>query len=405
MASAAHPTHPSPTQTTPASPFDRATDPETLRAAWDHVRRSAEASTAAAIRDEARRFAQDADARLAVIARDLRDERFVFAPARGIARPRAGKRPRPIVLAPIGSRVVTRALLEALSAVPAVADACLGAPTSFGGLPGRGVEQAIAAALAAVQGGAAFHVRSDIAEFFRAIPRERALASITGAAGDARLTRLVEQATRTELANLDELGEDGALFPDARIGVAQGNSLSTLLGNVLLGGFDQAMNGRGITCLRYVDDVLFLGPRAAPVKKAFAAATVCLADLGLRAYDPVREPGKAAMGHVAAGVEWLGCEILDGRARPGARSRRALLARVDRALAAVPDGGLSAALVAVEDAVRGFRAAYRFCECPEVFAALDDTVGRRVEHTFRVHRARLAGPRRAVPRPSVKRTA
>jgi len=403
MASAAHPT--SSTSPTLASPFDRATDPETLRAAWDHVRRAAESSTAAPIRDDARRFAQGADARLAVIARDLRDERFVFAPARGIARPRAGKRPRPIVLAPIESRVVTRALLDALTAVPAVADACLGAPTSFGGLPGRGVEQAIAAALAAVHGGATFHVRSDIAEFFRAIPRERALGVIAGAVGDARLGRLVEQATRTELANLDELGEHGALFPDARIGVAQGNSLSTLLGNVLLRGFDHAMNGRGITCLRYVDDVLFLGPRAAPVKKAFAAASACLAELGLRAYDPARDPGKAAMGHVAAGVSWLGCEILDGRARPGAASRRALLGRVDRALAAAADGGLSAALVAVEDAVRGFRATYRFCDCPEVFAALDDTIARRVEQTFRLHRARLGGPRRAVPRPPARRTA
>ena len=363
------------------------------------MRRSAESSAAAAIRDEARRFAHGADARLTSIAHELRDEHFVFAPARGIARPRAGKRPRPIVLAPIESRVVTRALLQALSAIPAVADACLGVPTSFGGLPGRGVEQAIAAAIEAVQGGAAFHLRSDIAEFFRAIPRERALAALARAAGDERLARLVDAATRTELANLEELGEQGALFPDAHLGVAQGNSLSTLLGNVLLRGFDEAMNGRGITCLRYVDDLLLLGPRAAPVKKAFAAAARKLAELGLRAYDPTLEPGKAAMGAVAAGIEWLGCEIRDGQARPSARSRRALLLRVDRALIeAERDGGLPAALVAVDEAVRGFRGAYRFCACPEVFASLDARIGRRVEQSFRLHRTRLAGPRRAVPR-------
>ena len=388
------------------SPFERATQPEALHAAWEHVRRSAASSAAASIRDEARRFASGVDARLASIARELREERFVFAPARGIARPRAGKGPRPIVLAPVESRVVTRALLEALSAVPAVADLCRGVPTSFGGLPGRGVEQAIAAVLAAVQGGAAFHLRSDVADFFRAIPRDRALALIARAVGDERLARLVDAATRIEIENLEALGEHGALFPDAQLGVAQGNSLSTLLGNALLRGFDEAMNGRGITCLRYVDDVLFLGPRAAPVKKAFAAATGRLAELGLRAYDPMREPGKAAMGPVAEGIAWLGCEIRDGVARPSADRRRALLLRVDHALAeAGRGGGLAGALVAVDEAVRGFRGAYRFCACPEVFAALDARIERRVEQTFRLHRTRLAGPRRAVPRAPTARSA
>ena len=292
--------------------------------------------------------------------------------------------------------MVARALLDVIQASPGVAASFQATPTSFGGLPGRGVEQAIATAVDAVGRGAVFYVRSDIADFFRAIPRERALGSLAALAGelaDPRLHRLLDLATRTELDNLAALGERAALFPDRDTGVAQGSSLSTLLGNVLLRTFDEAMNGRGIACLRYVDDLLLLGPRPAHVHKAFASASRRLAALGLRAYDPEKDPGKAAAGHAAGGIEWLGCEIKGGLVRPGTRSRRALIARVERILGESERtvGGASSAIAAVEEALAGFRGAYGFCATPEVFASLDAQIGRRVERYFRANRPRLWG--------------
>jgi hypothetical protein len=373
--------------------FERATQPSTLRAAWAHVRRAAERSSSRAVRAEARRFEEEADRRLERIADELRAERFVFGPARGVAVARPGKRPRPIVVAPVESRIAARALLDVLQTEPGVAAAFLATPTSFGGIPGRGVEQAVAAATDAVARGAVFYLRSDIAEFFRAIGRAPAIAAIGSVVPDDRLLRLLDLATRTELANLAELGDDGALFPDGEIGVAQGGSLSTLLGNALLRGFDEAMNGRGITCLRYVDDLLLLGPRPAHVKKAFASAGRILEGIGLRAYDPETEPAKAATGHAAAGIEWLGCEIKGGRVQPSRRSRRALVVRVERILAGSERtvGGASSGLAAVEEVLAGFRGAYGFCSSPEILAALDAQIGRRIERYFRAHRPRLTG--------------
>ncbi len=382
-------------------PFERVSQEATLRAAWLHVRRAAERSSSRAVRADAERFEHDVDRHLARIAAEIREERFAFAAGRGIAVERPGKRPRPIVVAPVESRVVTRALLDVLQTEPGIADRVLGARSSFGGLPGRGVEQAVGAALDAIGRGAVFYVRSDIAEFFRAIPRARALATLAGglAGGlgggrDPRLLHLLDLATRTELDNLAQLGEHAALFPDGEIGVPQGGSLSTLLGNALLRGFDEAMNGRGIACLRYVDDLLLLGPRPAHVKKAFASAARLLGEIGLRAYDPEKDPEKAAAGHTAGGVEWLGCEIKGGRARPSVRSRRGLVVRVERILADSERtvGGASSALAAVEEVLAGFRGAYGFCASPEIFAALDAQIGRRVERYFRAHRPRLVGP-------------
>ncbi len=154
------------------------------------------------------------------------------------------------------------------------------------------------------------------------------------------------------------------------------------------------MNGRGIACLRYVDDLLILGPRSGHVRKAFASASRRLAALGLRLYDPDADAGKAAAGHAAGGIEWLGCEIKDGQVRPGKRSRRALVAKVERILAESERtvGGASSAIAAVEEALAGFRGAYGFCATPEVLQTLDAQIGRRVERYFRANRPRLASP-------------
>ncbi len=150
-----------------------------------------------AVRQEARRFDDDADRRLAQIAAELRAERFAFGASRGVAVARPGKRPRPLVIAPLEARVVARALLDVLQSTPAVAASFLTAPTSFGGLPGRGVEQAVSAALAAVSRGAVFYVRTDIADFFRTIPRDDALSALSAAIDDPVVRRLADLATRT----------------------------------------------------------------------------------------------------------------------------------------------------------------------------------------------------------------
>ena len=50
-------------------------------------------------------------------------------------------------------------------------------------------------------------------------------------------------------------------FQSGDIGVAQGNSLSPLLGNLLLKDFDSAMNSLpNIRCIRFIDDFIILGP-------------------------------------------------------------------------------------------------------------------------------------------------
>ena len=382
-------------------PIERLRARGTLRSAWLRVREAARRSSPTT-RAEATRFELHADRHLARIAAQLREDRFVFARARGVACERPGKAPRPIVVAPIESRIVQRAILDVLRAVPGLGAADLEAPTSFGGVPDRGTAGAVAAAIEAVKGGHRVYLRSDIASFFRRIPRRRALDLLLVHVPDAGFARLLDEATRTELENLAELGAAASIFPEDDTGVPQGCALSTLLGNALLRGFDAQMNARGIVCLRYVDDFLLLGREAAHVKKAFASAQRALGELGFEAYDPVIHPGKAAFGSVEQGFEFLGCEIRGGRAAPSRAKREELFGRVDALLRrserffARPDPreasrlGLAPTLHALGRLVEGFRASYRFCEAEDVFPSLGRAVDGRVEKYLRLHRKSAA---------------
>src|SRR5207247_4654967 len=132
----------------------------------------------------------------------------------------------------------------------------------------------------------------------------------------------LERATATELDNLATLGEKCDLFPLHEVGVAQGCCLSPLIGNILLEEFDKEMNGRGIVCVRYIDDFLILGPRENKVVAAFKSAQRLLSKYGLNAYDPITNKEKAEIGEVKRGFQFLGCEIIPGLITPSAKARQ-----------------------------------------------------------------------------------
>lgn len=371
-----------------ASPFAHLCAPETLHAAWKKVRANALASCSATTRAGVARFEASADRTIGRLASELSSGDFRFERARGVAVPRPGKEARPIVVSPIENRIVERALLDVLYAVEAVR-ALASSPTSFGGLPGRGVPDAIALAVRAAPAGG-FFLRSDIADFYRSIPRDAALRSLGEHVGDERLMDVLDRALVVDLENRAALGEDARLFPDGETGISQGSSLSTLIANVILRGFDERMNGRGITCVRYVDDFLLLGERRAHVQKAFQSAQRELGALGLRAYDPADGSGKARLGRVADGFELLGCRVEGGRVAPSPRVCAMLLRRINRILSAsgrssAPHGAWLAQLSALLD---GFWGAYKFCDREDALADLATAVDARIARHLR-------SPRRA----------
>jgi len=328
------------------------------------------------------------------IAKQLRKDRFCFQPGQGTPVTRSGKKHRPLVKAPIEARIVQRALLDVLQDEPALKQYFL-IETSFGGIKDRSVENAIEAAYDAMHNGAAYFLRSDIHDFFQNIPRQRPLATIASIIHDDRFNLLLNRATITELDNLVELGRHADLYPTYEIGVAQGCSLSPLLGNILLYDFDTRMNGRGIACLRYIDDFIILGPEPKRVLKAFDSAQAILAQYNLQAYDPRTRCEKAEIGPTARGLDFLGCDIRPGLISPNKAARKRLLAKVEeifkesRVLMPHPKRiarqrkSVKDTLNEVDNLARGWGNQYSFCNDGHLWKWLDQEIDKRIAKYLR----------------------
>lgn len=307
----------------------------TLESAWRKVRDNGRLSKSAETKGEIERFDDREGHNLRVLQRQLATGKFKFAPQKGVAKkkPNSNKR-RPLVLAPVENRIVQRAILEVLQAqVPKVRQ-ILTTPTSIGGVPGRGTRHAIALVNQEIEKGARFFVRSDIEAFFTKIPRGRVVDFVASFVSDTELVDLFRAATTTELFNLEQLGEHRDLFPIGDKGVAQGSPLSPLMGNIILNEFDRKLNGRGILCIRYIDDFLLLGKSEKNVSKAFESANAMLGEFDMQAYSPWVRSDKAEAGDVMKGFTFLGCE-LQPRLKlvvPSRKARQALLEKVDQTL-------------------------------------------------------------------------
>ena len=195
------------------------------------------------------------------------------------------------------------------------------------------------------------------------------------------------EAMETDLVNEDDLGQDRDVFPDGVIGVPQGSALSTLAGNLLLFDFDQKMNGRGIVCIRYVDDFIILGQSQKRVNTAFAAANELLSKSNLRAYNPQEHSEKASTGEVTSGFDFLGCKLTPGLIQPTKANRTKVIMETRRKFA---DGKIQLLTVSNEPEMLGDRYAqiidkmdhylegwanhFSFCNGDQVFIAIDETI-------------------------------
>lgn len=325
------------------------------------------------------------------IQKQLRENRFHFAAQTGlpIEKKKGSGKHRPVILAPIMNRVVQRALLDVLQdEVPAVKQV-LETKTSIGGIPKRGTRHAFELVVDAITGGARWFASSDISGFFTKIPRDKIIDFIFRNTNDAEFTRLFSRAVETTLANEKELGEHRDLFPIGDRGVAQGSPLSPLMGNILLRDFDIALNGRGIMCVRYIDDFIILGPSQGSVVKAMKSAAAILADFGMEVYDPIRHPEKAGFGPVTKGFDFLGCRINPGQVAPSPEVRSRLMEKISRVLSDGKKAVIAAGrfdsppemlqcqvqtLIRIDGILKGWGHAFSFCNTPQVFVALDDKV-------------------------------
>lgn len=350
----------------PVTLYQRLRSRAVLHRAWKVVRASGLSSLSSETERNTKSFDDNSFNNLERLAVKLRNRRFKFENEIGVALPKGrGKSGRrPLVVAPIENRIVRRAILDVLQGydhpspntrnlwpgVSRVRDV-LETPTSVGGIPSRGVPHGLSLIDRAVQAGNHWFIRSDIKDFFTRIPVAQVADFIRGAVEDEDFCALFTDALATNLKNRAELEERNhfTLFPSAEIGVAQGSALSALAGNIVLQQFDRAMNGRGIVCVRYIDDFILLGESPKKVTAAFASAQERLRQLGMTVYDlsdqNARRDGKVDEGNIHNGTDVLGYRVSAGSLQPSSDARKSLLAKLDKVV--------DLAKSAMEDAAAG----------------------------------------------------
>lgn len=373
-----------------------------LEAAWRVIYRNGRYSKSDDVREAIERFAVDPASNLRSIQRRLSLGKFDFGQARGapiVKRDSKGNptgKIRPIVIASLEARIVQRAILNVLVDIAALAP-YVNTPHSFGGLRkaqslDKDAENSISAVPAAIKavldeigGGACWVAAADITGFFTKISKSTVTAIIRNAVNDDDLMSLLEAAIKVELENLNELKKLADQFPIEDIGVAQGNSLSPLLGNILLAGFDVKMNDGDCSCIRYIDDFIIL----APARKA-ANARLRQAKKLLENFDMVLSPEKSAKQafEVSKGFEFLGIEISPGFVRPAKKARTRFLSSIDAQLEASnsaitglrhghkldPKLALIATLKRIDGMIDGWGKHYWFCNDRQLFRSIDNKV-------------------------------
>jgi retron-type reverse transcriptase len=372
-----------------------------LEAAWRVIEENGRTSKSLAVKGEIEKFREDATRNLDRLYRRMQAGLFRFPPAKGIPLPkgtdadgRMKEGIRPIVLATTEARIVQRAILNVLTGLPAL-EKYFANPNSFGGMRKSerrlrsAVPAAIEATLSSIGTGARFVMCADISGFFTRISKTAVADIVSGAAADAEFTDFFRDAIRVELSNLAELRELGAQFPIEDIGVAQGNSLSPLLGNILLHEFDRRMNEGDCHCKRYIDDFVVLGPTAAAVAARMKLAKRLLATHGMELSS-----AKSSIAPIAIenGFEFLGIELANGWIRPSKKAQKRLISNIEaefnqssKAFEGCRRGGkidksrsLIATLKRVDGIARGWSKHYRFCNDEALLRRLDEQIDDRI---------------------------
>lgn len=396
---------------------------KTIESAWRVIQENARTSTSETVRKEIDDFAEDAGGKVRSLCHSLSRNKFEFGKARGIPSPKKNAQGqktgkfRPIVLASVEARIVQRAVLNVLMDVTALGP-FIQTAYSFGGLRKKkaaepqhkkdnpsAVPAAIKAVLAAIEGGATHFASADIRSFFTRISKPEVTRIIADAVKDAEFVAFFEKAIAVELSNMAELREKAAAFPIEEIGVAQGNSLSPLLGNIILAAFDNKMNEGDCRCIRYIDDFIILAPTARAANARLKKATALLAELGMEL-----SPEKSSKGAlpVSDGFEFLGIEIRPGIIRPAAKAQRKVVQSIatefkdTRKSFTEFKGGkplrrgqsLISTLKRVEGIMEGWGKHYWFCNDKQILEQLDIQIAECVREFLGAYRnIRLSLPK------------
>ena len=259
---------------------------QSLLAAWASVRRNALADGVAGPDVEA--FEGQALHRLDAIGQALRDGSWTP----GVLRRVQLESGRTLELSTVDDRIVETALATQLTHL---VDAQF-SPWSFAYRPGLGVDDAVEALRGFMREGSEAVLRADVKDCFDEIPRWPLVVALREAVPDPEIATAV-----AALLNRPVHGQSR----QRHRGVHQGSPLAPVLANVYLDKLDRELEARGLSCVRYADDLALPLRTAGDAPDALEQLTKSVRGLNLHLNED-----KTLVAHACDGVPFLGRQVV-----------------------------------------------------------------------------------------------
>ena len=123
--------------------------------------------------------------------------------------------------------------------------------TSYGYRPNKSAKDAILKVKEYAEQGYTFAVTLDLSKYFDTLNHEKLITLLRKEVKDERVIQLIKRYLKSGVM------ENGVVM-DTEEGSSQGGNLSSLLVNIYLNEFDKEFIKRGVSCIRYVDDIVLL---------------------------------------------------------------------------------------------------------------------------------------------------
>ena len=166
-------------------------------------------------------------------------------PVRSVSIPKANGGTRHLGVPNVQDRVIQQAIHQKLS------EYCEGffSEHSYGFRPNRSAHDAIRAAQEYVQQGKGYVVDIDLKSFFDEVNHDKLMQLLGAYVEDKLLKRLIGRYLRAPVQNADGTHQKRGK------GTPQGGPLSPLLANIYLAPLDKELDQRGLSFVRYADDI------------------------------------------------------------------------------------------------------------------------------------------------------
>ena len=355
--------------------IDKAHRPQTLAAAWQHVK--ANKGAAGIDGQSCERFAAQSERYLNELAEDLQTGRYQASPVRRVEIAKADGKKRPLGIPTVKDRIVQTAVKRVIE--PIFEQAFL--PTSYGFRPGRGCKDALREVDTLLKEGYTHVVDADLKSYFDSIPHARLMERIEERISDGRLLELLADWLRQDIIRgLERWTPSG--------GAPQGAVISPLLANIYLHPLDEQMAQQGYRMVRYADDFVILSQSAEQAQQALEEVRAWTQAHGLTLHPDKTHVGDCRI--AGQGFEFLGYRFEAGKRWVRKKSLTALKDKIRAKTRRSRGDSLARIIADLNPMLKGWYGYFKHA-CRWEFPALDGFIRRRLRALLRKQEKRPGG--------------